>query len=61
MVHMREAVIQVLNQIDDVMYYPILIIVMAVAGCYFTILTRGVQIRLFREFLPSCHGALRKR
>ena len=45
---MREAVIQVLNQIDDVMYYPILIIVMAIAGCYFTILTKGVQIRLFR-------------
>ena len=46
---MKEAVIQVLNQIDDVMYYPILIIVMAIAGCYFTILTKGVQIRLFRE------------
>jgi AGCS family alanine or glycine:cation symporter len=31
------------------MYYPILIIVMAIAGLYFTILTRGVQIRLFPE------------
>ena len=31
------------------MYYPILIIVMAVAGIYFTVLTKGVQIRLFKE------------
>lgn len=29
------------------MYFPILIIVMAVAGLYFTARTRGVQIRLF--------------
>ena len=39
----------ILNQIDDVMYFPILIIVMAIAGLYFTIKTRGVQIRLFGE------------
>lgn len=38
-----------LNQIDDVMYFPILIIVMAAAGLYFTARTRGVQIRLFGE------------
>lgn len=31
------------------MYYPILIIVLVIAGGYFTILTRGVQIRMFRE------------
>ena len=36
-----------LNSIDDVMYYPILIIVMACAGLFFTVRTRGVQIRLF--------------
>ena len=46
---MGTAFINILNKIDDVMYYPVLIIVMAVAGCYFTILTRGVQIRLFKE------------
>ena len=46
---MGEAVVNVLNTIDDIMYYPILIIVMVVAGLYFTILTRGVQIRLFKE------------
>ena len=34
------------NAIDDVMYYPILIIVLAAAGLYFTIRTRFVQVRL---------------
>ena len=41
--------VNILNQIDDVMYFPILIIVMAIAGLYFTTRTRGVQIRLFGE------------
>ncbi len=40
-----------LDKIDSVMYYPILIIVMSLAGLYFTALTRGVQIRLFPESL----------
>ncbi|MBR2528027.1 MAG: alanine:cation symporter family protein [Blautia sp.] len=40
---------QILDRIDSVMYYPILIIVMSIAGLYFTTLTRGVQIRLFPE------------
>ncbi|MBR6223254.1 MAG: alanine:cation symporter family protein [Lachnospiraceae bacterium] len=31
------------------MYYPILLVVMALAGIYFTVLTKGVQIRLFSE------------
>ena len=39
----------ILNQIDSIMYYPVLIIVMAMAGIYFTVRTRGVQIRLFLE------------
>ncbi|MCR5501102.1 MAG: alanine:cation symporter family protein [Acetatifactor sp.] len=42
---------QFLDKIDGVMYYPILIIVMSLAGIYFTILTKGVQIRLFPESL----------
>ena len=42
-------VVFILDQIDSVMYYPILIIVMAIAGLYFTTKTRGVQIRLFGE------------
>ena len=42
-------ILNFLNTLDSIMYYPILIIVMAVAGIYFTVLTRGVQIRLIRE------------
>ena len=39
----------ILDKIDSVMYYPILIIVMTIAGLYFTIRTKGVQVRLFPE------------
>ena len=46
---MAKAIVDLLNSIDSVMYYPVLIIVMAIAGLYFTFLTRGVQIRLFKE------------
>lgn len=42
-------ILTILTQIDDFMYCPVLIIVMAVAGLYFTFKTRGVQIRLFPE------------
>ena len=42
-------IVYILNQIDNFMYFPVLIIVMAVAGLYFTLRTRGVQIRLFPE------------
>lgn len=42
-------IVGILTQIDDFMYCPVLIIVMAVAGLYFTFKTRGVQIRLFPE------------
>ena len=44
-----QNIVSILNQTDDVMYFPILIIVMAAAGLYFTARTRGVQIRLFGE------------
>ena len=44
-------IVYILNQVDNVMYFPILIIVMAAAGLYFTFKTRGVQIRLFVESL----------
>lgn len=40
---------EILDKIDSFMYYPVLIVVMAIAGIYFTILTKGVQIRLFPE------------
>lgn len=39
----------ILTQIDDFMYFPVLIIVMATAGLYFTFTTKGVQIRLAIE------------
>ncbi len=42
-------IVTFLNQIDNIMYFPILIIVMAAAGLYFTTRTRGVQIRLLVE------------
>ena len=35
------------QSIDDVMYYPILIIVLAAAGLFFTFRTKAVQLRLF--------------
>ncbi|WP_458455484.1 alanine/glycine:cation symporter family protein [Methanobrevibacter sp.] len=42
-------IVYILNEIDNIMYFPILIIVMAAAGFYFTFTTRGVQVRLFLE------------
>ena len=42
-------IVSTLTQIDDILYFPILIIVMAISGLYFTTRTRGVQIRLFPE------------
>ncbi|MDC7279011.1 MULTISPECIES: alanine/glycine:cation symporter family protein [Pseudobutyrivibrio] len=42
-------ILDLLTKIDDVMYYPILIIVMGIAGLYFTFRTRFVQIRLLKE------------
>ena len=46
---MGKEILNLLNSVDEVMYYPILIIVMSIAGVYFTVLTRGVQIRMFLE------------
>ncbi len=42
-------IVKLLDQIDNIMYYPILIVVMCLAGIYFTCRTKGVQIRLFPE------------
>ena len=39
----------ILTQIDNFMYFPVLIIVMAAAGLYFTSTTKGVQIRMAIE------------
>ena len=41
-------ILEVLTKIDDVMYYHILIVVLAVAGIYFSFKTGFIQLRLFR-------------
>ncbi len=40
-------ILDILNYLDSVLYYPILLIVMGLAGLYFTFRTRFVQIRRF--------------
>ena len=47
------AINNVLTNINDVMYTYILIILLVVAGLYFTIRTKGVQFRLFGDGLKS--------
>ena len=42
-------IVDFLNELDNVLYYPILLIVLAAGGLYFTFRTRFVQIRLFKE------------
>lgn len=42
-------IVEILNKIDSIMYYPILLIVLAVAGLYFTVQTHFVQLRLLKE------------
>ena len=44
---MFDVVLQFFNKVDDVMYFPILVIVLAAAGLFFTFRTRFVQLRLF--------------
>lgn len=43
----------ILTKINDVMYTGILIVLLVVAGLYFTIKTKGVQFRLFGDGLKS--------
>lgn len=46
-------ILNILNQLDSILYYPILIIVLTLAGIYFSIRTRFVQIRLLGEALRT--------
>lgn len=46
---MLKAIADFLGTVDNIMYYPILIIVLAAAGLYFTFRTKFAQIRLFPE------------
>lgn len=50
-------ILDILNYLDSVLYYPILLIVMAAAGLYFTFRTRFVQIR---RFLTACKLIMEK-
>ena len=43
------GVFDFLNSVDTYMYYPVLIIVLALGGLFFTFRTRFVQLRLFKE------------
>ncbi len=54
---MFDSIMNFFNSVDDIMYYPILIIVLAAAGLFFTFRTRGVQLRLFGE---SCRLIMEK-
>ena len=46
---MLDKIMDLLNKIDDVMYYPVLIIILASAGLYFSVRTGFVQLRMFKE------------
>ena len=46
---MLDDITRQFEKIDDFLYYPVLMIVLIVAGVYFTLRTKGVQIRLFKE------------
>jgi len=46
---MISKIMDFFNAVDDVMYYPVLIIILATAGLYFSARTGFVQLRLFRE------------
>ena len=59
--NLGKGILKTLTTIDDVMYLYILIIVMAIAGLYFTIRTRGVQIRLFWESCKLWNLQVRER
>ena len=46
---MGQSILDFLNSADSVLYFPVLIIVMTVAGLYFSFRTKFVQLRLFKE------------
>jgi AGCS family alanine or glycine:cation symporter len=46
---MGQAILDFLNKTDDFLYFPVLIIIMTIAGLYFSFRTGFVQIRLFKE------------
>lgn len=43
--------LEILKDIDSIMYYPVLLVVLGFAALYFTLRTRFVQVRHFKESL----------
>ncbi|MBQ7547812.1 MAG: alanine:cation symporter family protein [Clostridia bacterium] len=52
-----ESVFHFFNQVDTYMYYPVLIVILALGGLFFTFRTRFVQLRLLGE---SCRLIVEK-
>lgn len=50
-------VMNVLDTLDNVLYYPILMVLLGLAGLYFSFRTRFVQIRLLKE---ACKAVMEK-
>ncbi len=48
--------LKILTTIDDAMYFPILVILMASAGLIFSFTTRFVQVRKFKGSLQADCG-----
>lgn len=46
---MLEKIIKIIEPINGVLYYPILVILLLVIGLYFTFRTKFLQVRLFKE------------
>lgn len=44
-----DGILNLLNYLDDVLYYPILVVVLVAAGLYFTLRTGLVQLRMLGE------------
>lgn len=44
-----DALLDFLNYLDDVLYYPILVVVLVAAGLYFTVRTGLIQFRMLAE------------
>ena len=50
---MNDKLVEITGVIDGFMYTYILVIMLVVAGVYFTLRTRGVQIRFIKDMFTS--------
>ncbi len=46
---LSKSILHILDELDSVLYYPILMVILIVAAFYFTGLTRFIQVRHFKE------------